>query len=183
MNAVRKLKLLDARGIAAVGLLLVAGAAGCGDSDNDSASGSNGGGSQTERAADTGSAADRKEVAAIMPRLREQYNSIDGKAFCAELTPGGQKEVKEWGATVKELKAKNCEQTIARYARVFVKASRSPQTPVRLKGMEIDGDKATVTLNGGLAGIRSTATYKLAKTDGKWKLVNPISGANTRVIE
>jgi hypothetical protein len=163
-------------------LALALGVTACGDSNDDSDQG-NANASQETQVSPTGegSDADRDAAAALMPRLRRLYNTMNGKDFCSNLTAPGRREVREFGLAIPELKADTCEETITGYSTRLVSAG-GRHTPVRIKKLEVNGDKGSVTLNGGLAGIRSTATYKLAKDDGTWKLEDPISGAKTRTL-
>jgi hypothetical protein len=166
-------------------------AAGCGDSDDDAgdSGGSNASAAQAQGTSTgassraDGAAAERRKIALVMPRLRERYNAGDGRAFCAALTPAGQREVAEYGARIPELQSRTCVKTIDSYTdRIANAGVENSQTPVRIKKIEIDGSTADVTMKGGLAGIRSTATYRLAKQGDAWKLTNPISGARTRSL-
>jgi hypothetical protein len=123
--------------------------------------------------------ADEREIAKLMRDLRQRYNDADGEGFCSLLSSGGQREVLEFADTAPRF-PRRCAPFIARYAKVWGANGKGPQTPVRVRTTTVEGDTGTVTMNGGLAGIRSMATYEVARVNGSWKLVNPISGAETR---
>jgi hypothetical protein len=160
--------------------------AGCGG-DDDGDGGGNANASQSENGGASapgggGSASDREQVAAVMPEMRALYNAADGKAFCAGLTAAGKKEVSQYATEeIPQLNTRDCATFMTRYAEKVV-ASGGAQRPVRVRKVEIDGDTAKVTMQGGLAGIRSIAVYTLAKEAGDWKLEDPISGAETRKL-
>lgn len=168
-----------------VTLTFIVGAAACGDADDDGSSGNanaaQDGRGSNEPGQPQAAASAETEIAALMQRLRQSYNNTDGKAFCADLTSNGVREMNDWAATVAKF-PDNCPAFIGAYAALFV-SNDSPQTPVRVKKVTVDGDRGTVKMRGGLAGIRSTATYKVARVGGNWKLTNPVSGAETRRIE
>jgi hypothetical protein len=163
----------------AAALAVAVGVSACGDSTDSSdqgnaaaARGQGGGG---------GSAADRKEAAAVMPYLRNRFNAGDGKSFCTRVTAAGKREIREYGLTLQGYNVHTCEAIVSKYGHQYVIRGVT-QKPVRVRNLKLDNDKAVVTITGGLAGIRSIAKYKLAKDAGKWKLVDPISGARTRVL-
>lgn len=163
--------------LATMGALALAfGAAACGGSDDDG----DGSVSQSSQASSSTSAAEREQVAAVMPRLRNRFNSQDGAGFCAELTDQGKKEVLEFARTIRGAPP-TCVGAMTRFSGIARTGAK--QRPVRIKKVAIDGDQAKVTMMGGLAGIRSTATYTLTKEGDSWKLNDPVSGAETRTIE
>jgi hypothetical protein len=166
---------LPAMAVALVVLALSLGAVACGDSDD-------GGDASAEDAATPsgGGASEREQVTALMPYLRQRFNATDGKGFCAKLSAAGKREVTEYALEVPALKTRDCATFISRYTQKAVVEANAPHRPVRIRKVEVNGDKAKVTMTGGLAGIRSIATYKLAKEDGEWRLEDPISGATTR---
>jgi hypothetical protein len=167
---------------AMVALALGLGAIGCGDSDSDSDQG-DANASQTQAGSEPASPAEVKAATAVMPDLRKKWNSSDGQGFCDRLTPAGRREMLRYAASFKgKLKADTCGRFVTDYSGRILKAGGGHR-PVRTKKIEVNGDRAKVNIMGGLAGINSTVTFKLAKDDGIWKLTNPISGGNTRRIE
>jgi hypothetical protein len=166
--------------LAALGLCL--GVAACGGSDDD---GSADASQKDATTAGAGAAltAEQKDIAAVMPDQREAFNSANGKAFCANLTAAGKREVREYAsepAVFEGYHTRDCSGFITKYTKKVVIEDGAAHRPVRILAVKSNGDKASVTMKGGLAGIRSIATYKLAKDGGTWKLENPISGAATR---
>lgn len=167
--------MIDARrGLTAtllVAIALTTAVAGCGDSGDDSAA------SQTANTP----ADDKAQIGSLMRNLRRDYNRTDGQAFCAALTDKGVAEMEKWAETLPKLPPE-CADFVKSFAAAFVN-SGSGQTPVEVKKVTVKGDRGTIKMRGGLAGIRSTATYQVARVDGEWKLTNPVSGAETRRIE
>lgn len=153
-------------------MLASLGIAACGDSDDGDSSAATNPASSTEREA----------VAAVMPQVRDAFNDMDGKAFCSHLTAAGRQEVSGYASEPPVQKAyhvRDCAKFITKYTRVVVPQGGAHKR-VRILKVDVNGDKAAVTMKGGLAGIRSIATYKLAKDGGEWKVEDPISGAQTR---
>lgn len=151
----------------------------CGDSDDEASNSAN---AQPDANANTNAgaqAADRTAIAQLMRRLRRSYNTLDGKAFCADLSAAAIEEMSGWAATIPAY-PQRCAPFITEYAKIFVE--HSPQTPILVRRVTANGDSGTITMRGGLAGIRSTATYKVARVGREWKLTNPVSGADTRRI-
>lgn len=159
-------------------LALALGLAACGDSDGDGGSGD----SQAEAkqaSADSTSAAtptsDEDKVIAVMRDLRDYFNTYDGKAFCAALTKAGQTEVvtetRDW-----PIKKRTCVNIVSEYARGTVKVDGIRQTPVDVRRVTVKGGEATILMKGGIAGRRAPEMFRLAKEDGQWKVVDPLTG-------
>lgn len=174
---------LDAllRGLSAmaVAVALAVGVTACGGSDD-----GDGGATAADRSgSDAGVADDEREVAATMRRLREVYNDSNGRAFCAELSKDGKREiaaVARSGEYSEVIKSRDCPGIIADYSRAIVEAGMEQQ-PVEVRRVTVDGDKARIVIKGGLAGLRSIVPFRFVQEDGQWKLVDPISGTHNTI--
>jgi hypothetical protein len=159
-------------------LLLIAVAfAACGDDpgggDNATASAdkTDGGSGST-----AGTSAEEQQIEKLVVHLRDLYNGRNGKEFCANITAHGQREILNIRRRFPKVSSNGC----ADFVVIFGSRQHHIQKPVRMLKMAVNGDKATATFGGGIAGVLSVATFKFSKVDGKWKLDNPISGAKTR---
>lgn len=168
--------------VAALGIALLA--TGCGDSDDgggDSADAAQQ--SNKDTATNAALTGEGKAAAAVMPAQREAFNSANGKEFCDNLTAAGVREVEEYAsepAVFEGYGTRDCADFITKYTKKVVIEGGAAHRPVRILGVKVNGDRAEITMKGGLAGIRSIATYKVAKDGGEWKLDDPITGSTTR---
>jgi hypothetical protein len=146
-------------------------AGGCGGSDADS---STTGAPKRSSASTVGSevnAAERQEIARVLPTLREKLRSRDPRGFCALLTSDGKRDVIKSLRVSLPIRGTDCPNAVRGY---LATTPRAVQRPVVTKNVVVEGSASKVTIRGGFAGPH-TVTYALRREDGKWKVVNPLT--------
>jgi hypothetical protein len=170
--------------LALVLVVLLLGAAGCGDSEDgggdgggsaDAADSSTGGG-ETSSGGDSSSAGDANKrkftgdaagVNEALVGIQDDFDNVDGESYCDRLTPAGIKQVETFGKSYGA--GTECVQIMNTVADNTRKAGVEQKPSVLLK-VKVDGDRAVATIsNGG----RPPEPMVFVKHDGEWKIPDP----------
>lgn len=151
---------------AAAAVALALGLSACGSGDDDSGNAP----AQDEPAAattaDESSGTPKEQVTAFVEGFRRDLIAGDGESFCNRLTAAGRQDAIEFSRQIG--RGSTCEGMVRETAKV-TRESGTPQPPIKIVSVKIDGDQATVVVRA----PGRTDTMKLVNRNGQWKVPDP----------
>jgi hypothetical protein len=150
------------RRTAALGIAVIALAAGGCGSDDDGGGGAQG--AQASGGTSKPAGSDKDQIKILLRDMQRDYNKGDGDSFCARLVKAEQRDVAAFGRNLG--RGKKCQDTISTISQQTL-AAGVEQRPTKFVSAKIKGRRATAMVSDG---GRPPEPMLFAKVDGEWKV-------------